>query len=138
MSRRQAREAAMCLLYEREVAGEPGAETLTEMKDVLKTEKIIEDNGEYIKNILSVYDTEIDKIDEKLGLYCRGWKMDRLSKVDLSILRLAVIEMETGTPVRVAVNEAVELAKKYSTDKSPAFINGVLGSFTRNELPESE
>ena len=69
-----------------------------------------------------------EEIDEMLNEYVTGWKTSRMNKVDLSILRLAVYEMkyDEDVPVGVAINEAVELAKKYSGDEGPAFINGVL------------
>ena len=69
-----------------------------------------------------------EESDEMLNEHVTGWKTSRMNKVDLSILRLAVYEMkyDEDVPVGVAINEAVELAKKYSGDEGPAFINGVL------------
>ena len=69
-----------------------------------------------------------EEIDEMLNEHVTGWTTSRMNKVDLSILRLAVYEMkyDEDVPVGVAINEAVELAKKYSGDEGPAFINGVL------------
>ena len=69
-----------------------------------------------------------EEIDEMFNEHVTGWKTSRMNKVDLSILRLAVYEMkyDEDVPVGVAINEAVELAKKYSGDEGPAFINGVL------------
>ena len=69
-----------------------------------------------------------EEIDEMLNEHVTGRKTSRMNKVDLSILRLAVYEMkyDEDVPVGVAINEAVELAKKYSGDEGPAFINGVL------------
>lgn len=69
-----------------------------------------------------------EEIDEMLNEHVTGWNTSRMNKVDLSILRLAVYEMkyDEDVPVGVAINEAVELAKKYSGDEGPAFINGVL------------
>lgn len=69
-----------------------------------------------------------EEIDGMLNEHVTGWKTSRMNKVDLSILRLAVYEMkyDEDVPVGVAINEAVELAKKYSGDEGPAFINGVL------------
>ena len=69
-----------------------------------------------------------EEIDEMLNEHVTVWKTSRMNKVDLSILRLAVYEMkyDEDVPVGVAINEAVELAKKYSGDEGPAFINGVL------------
>lgn len=67
---------------------------------------------------------EIDRIIEESS---EGWKLSRLTKVDLTLLRLAVYEMKfENLPSGIAINEAVELAKRYGTDKSPAFVNGVL------------
>jgi len=73
---------------------------------------------------------QLDSIIEK---FLKGWELDRLSKVDLALMRLAIYEMlrEPDVPSGVAINEAVELAKAYGTDESPAFINGVLGNVAR-------
>lgn len=67
-------------------------------------------------------------IDASINEVAEGWKTARMGKVDLTLLRLAVYEMryEEDVPVKVAINEAVELAKKYGTDDSPSFVNGVL------------
>ena len=72
---------------------------------------------------------KIDEIDALINEYTTGWKTSRMNKVDLSILRLAIYEMkwDDDVPVKVAINEAVELGKHYSSDDGPAFINGVLG-----------
>ena len=73
--------------------------------------------------------TEIDAMLEKVS---RGWKLSRMGKVELTILRLAVYEMrfDEDIPEKVAINEAVELSKKFGGDDSPAFINGVLAKLT--------
>ena len=71
---------------------------------------------------------EIDRIIEESS---EGWKLSRLTKVDLTLLRLAVYEMKfENLPSGIAINEAVELAKRYGTDKSPAFVNGVLAKIS--------
>ena len=69
-----------------------------------------------------------EEIDKFLNEYMTGWKTSRMNRVDLTILRLAVYEMkwDEEIPIGVAINEAVELAKKYSSDEGPAFVNGVL------------
>ena len=85
----------------------------------------------------------IPEIDEKLNRVSRGWKTTRMSKVDLTILRLAVYEMlyDDDVPVGVAINEAVEIAKRYGGDESASFVNGILGQIARQakgqETPES-
>ncbi len=73
----------------------------------------------------------LPEIDEKLNEKAQGWKTSRMGKVDLCLLRLAVYEIqyEEDMPERVAINEAVELAKQFGTDDSPSFINGVLAKF---------
>lgn len=78
---------------------------------------------------------KIAEIDEKINANITGWKTSRMNKVDLTILRLAVYEMfyDEDIPVGVAINEAVELAKKYSSEEGPAFINGVLGKISKAE-----
>ncbi len=71
---------------------------------------------------------KLDEIDNILAEASQGWKLNRMGKVDLTILRLAVFEMrfDSDIPVKVAINEAVELAKKFGGDDSPGFINGIL------------
>ncbi len=81
---------------------------------------------DYLKN-------NLEKVDELIGGYLRSWTIDRLSKVDLAILRIAVCEMLIKTtPVPVIVSEAVKIAEEYSTDNAGPFINGVLGSIGRS------
>lgn len=72
---------------------------------------------------------KLPEIDRQIGDTAQGWKVSRLAKVDLAILRLAVYEMkyDEDVPVGVAINEAVELSKKFGGEESPAFINGILG-----------
>lgn len=73
----------------------------------------------------------LEEIDAELNQKAKGWSTDRMGKVDLTILRLAVYEIQHDdeVPTGVAINEAVELAKKFGQDSSPAFINGVLAKF---------
>ena len=71
----------------------------------------------------------LEEIDSLINTHSSGWKTSRMNKVDLTILRLAVYEMkwDEDIPEKVAVNEAVELAKRFSGDEGPAFVNGILG-----------
>lgn len=77
---------------------------------------------------------KIDEIDAVIEKYAIGWKKNRLSKVTLSVLRLAICEMRfvDAVPYGVSANEAVELAKKYATSDDAAFINGILGAYIRS------
>ncbi len=84
----------------------------------------------YFKDVTTRCYNNIEAIDNKISDNLKGWSMDRISKVNLSILRLALCEILyiEDIPYQVSINEAVELAKKYGDDDSPAFINGVLAS----------
>ncbi|MBQ7432394.1 MAG: transcription antitermination factor NusB [Lachnospiraceae bacterium] len=79
---------------------------------------------------LDIY-AQIPGLDEKIAAVSKGWSIDRMGKVDLSILRVALYEMlyDDEVPVKVAINEAVELAKSYGGDSSPQFINGILAKY---------
>ena len=72
-------------------------------------------------------------LDESIEKNARGWKLERISKVDLAILRLAAYEMSLGrTSENIVINEAVEMARQYSGEKSPQFVHGVLGGISRS------
>lgn len=76
---------------------------------------------------------KLSEIDSKIEELCVGWKKERIGKVELTIIRLAVYEalFDDDVPVNVAINEAVELAKKYGGDDSPSFVNGILGKLVK-------
>lgn len=95
-------------------------EQLDEIKDT---------DRDYILNKAKAVAAKTCEIDAMIAEHAEGWKVSRMNKVDLSILRLAVYEMkwDDDVPVKVAINEAVELAKKFSGDSGPAFVNGILG-----------
>ena len=90
---------------------------------------------DYIQNKYEAAVRLVPEIDVLLNENTKGWKTSRMNKVDLTILRLAVYEMkwDEDIPEGVAINEAVELAKKFGGDDSPSFVNGVLGRLARRE-----
>lgn len=90
---------------------------------------------DYIQNKYEAAARRVPEIDVLLNENTKGWKTSRMNKVDLTILRLAVYEMrwDEDIPEGVAINEAVELAKKFGGDDSPSFVNGVLGRLSRQE-----
>lgn len=90
--------------------------------------EIKEDDKKYIEQKYAAVVEKVEEIDEMLNTYTTGWTTVRMNNVDLSILRLAVYEMkwDEEVPMSVAINEAVELGKKYSSEEGPSFINGVL------------
>ena len=107
---------------------------LSEMKEqeLFYTDKIVDMTAQEREYIIERADKIIEtlpQIDAKLDEISKGWKLDRLGKVELAILRLGIYELnfDEDIPTNVALNEAVELAKTFGGDTSPSFINGVLG-----------
>jgi N utilization substance protein B len=131
MARKTAREAAMCLLYQSNFNNESD---LNALKNMVAEWDLDDNDILYIKDIISGYNRNMKEIDSIIESNSIGWKFDRIAKVDLSILRLAVYEIlyRDDIPVNVSINEAVELAKKYSGEKTGSFINGILGNFYRS------
>lgn len=112
-----------------------------EMPERLKSYfEVLEDTAdrdrEFIRMKYEAAAAHVAEIDAILNGTAKGWKTTRMNKVDLTILRLAVYEIkwDDEVPTGVAINEAVELAKKFSGGNSPAFVNGVLGSIAEQEL----
>lgn len=92
-------------------------------------EDLSEKDRAYIENKYQLIVEKVEEIDQLLNENATGWKTTRMNKVDLTILRLATYEIkwDEDVPVGVAINEAVELAKKYSSEEGASFVNGVLG-----------
>lgn len=131
MNRTEARAAAMKLIYEWDMGGNGGEDTLFGILSVNPGEN----EYEYMTAMVDGVKQNIDAIDHLVEKYAVGWKLDRLMRVDLAILRLATHElMLQKEPGGVIVNEAVELSHTYSTDKAGTFINGVLGSMLREGI----
>jgi len=128
MSRPIAREAAMQLVFEQIFGGVGETQTLVDLIDYIPDNK---DQG-YIDTVVNGVRDHAAELDAEIASCLRGWTIARLSRVDLAILRLAVFEMKhTDLPAAVAINEAVELTRKYSQEESCSFINGVLGTISR-------
>lgn len=127
MTRRALREQVFLMLFRVEFHS---AEELNEQIELYKEqlEECSEKDCEYIVNKFKNIVEKLEEIDTAIGEASKGWKVSRMAKVDLALIRLAVYEMkhEEDVPVKVAINEAIELAKQYGTDDSPAFVNGVL------------
>jgi len=96
-------------------------------------DEISEANKTYILNKYRAITARQDEIDAILNGVSEGWKTSRMNRVDLTILRLATYELkwDEDVPVGVAINEAVELAKKYSSDDGPSFVNGILAKVVK-------
>lgn len=134
MNRTKAREEAFKLLYSMEIQKEDEEEQvdLYIENNEITDEKTIQ----YIKDIWSGVETHKEEINQKISSNLKvDWKLERLSKVDLSLLKLAIYEMlYKQIPFKVAINEVIELAKKYGEDNSASFINGILASIVKNDL----
>ena len=132
MSRRLARENAFKLIFEIPFYGFDRAIERVDFNFEISEDESISDAGKvYVKNVVKSCFDNIDIIDNKISDSLKNWKIERLSKVDLAILRLSAAEIMyvDDVPYKVSVNEAVEIAKKFGDDQSPAFINGVLSKF---------
>lgn len=130
MTRRELRENVFKMLFRVEFHEEDEMNGQLGMMDE-ELENIKEADAAYINNKCSDIIAKIPEIDEAINASTTGWKTSRMSKVDLSIIRLAVYEIkyEEDVPEKVAINEAIELAKLYGTDNSASFVNGVLAKF---------
>lgn len=129
MNRSMARAHAMKLVYEHEMGGDGGEDTRFNLLEVSQGET----ESDFMDNLYEGVSENMEKIDALISEFIRGWTLERLSRVDLAILRVAVFElMEGKTPMPIVINEAVEMAHTYSDDKSGPFINGVLGSISRS------
>ena len=127
-SRQKGRAAAMKMVYEWEMGGEGGEDTRLNLLGVEPGENEVEYMNAMFEGVMS----RTEEIDEKISSFSKGWTLDRITRVDLAILRLGTYELMLGkVPAGVVINEAVELANEYSTDKAGAFINGVLGNIAR-------
>ena len=128
MERRTARAHAMKLIYEWEMGGDGGEDTRLNLLGVAPGEN----ESEYMNRMFEGVVANAEELDAHIAAHLRGWTIERISKVDLAILRLGAYElMLKEVPAGIAINEAVELANQYSADKAGAFINGVLGSLSR-------
>ena len=130
MSRRELREQIFKMLFRIEF--HEGMEMEEQMQLFLEEEEeISKEDSEYIRYKYENIVEHLEEIDASVNEKAKGWKTSRMAKVELSLIRLAVYEIQydEDIPAGVAINEAVELAKKYGADSSPAFINGVLAKF---------
>ena len=130
MDRTSARAAAMKLLYEWEMGGDGGEDTRVGMLEI----KPEENEADYMEALVAGVQQNASEIDAIIEKFAVGWKLERIMRVDLTILRVAIYELKfAGLTPAVAVNEALELARAYSTPDAVSFVNGVLGSLLRSE-----
>lgn len=133
MKRKRSREIAMELLFSMEISKNSYEETIESFfEDYEMDLKTID--LEYIKEVMKAVIDHKEEIDEIIKKSLINWTIERVSKVNLTIVRLAIAEMIyiNDVPEVVAINEAIELTKKYSDDKSVSFINGALDKAFKN------
>ena len=139
MIRRVAREMVLQSLFQMDFTQAEPAEALAIALEVQKDEENSEEAAkaeEYAEKVLKGTAEMLPELDAMIGKYAINWDVKRMPGIDRNILRMAIYEMlfgEERVPVNVAVNEAVELAKQFGTEKSARFINGVLGKLMRSE-----
>lgn len=131
MGRKQAREGAMKILYQMEINEDFSDEALDIYFNNFSYDEL---EKEYILDAMIKIKDNLDSIDKYIESHSEGWNLNRLAKIDLAVLRIAVYEIlyREDIPIEVSINEAIEIVKKYSTEESFKFINGVLGGFVRN------
>ena len=138
-SRTRARAFALQVLYEVDMAAHlPGVVFQQRLEDVHveEGEKPLDENlVEFARQIVSGVSVMTGQLDHAIERYAPEWPFDQIAAIDRNILRMAAWEFAVSrqTPLKVAINEAIELAKQYGSDSAPRFINGVLGSLADHE-----
>jgi N utilization substance protein B len=135
--RRNARELALKILFQIEVGKFSPEEALATSFEQVRPAA---EDQEYVTEIVEGVGRESRELDAIISELAEGWRLDRLAKVDKNVLRAALYELRhrTDLPASVVVNDAVEVAKKYSTEDSGRFVNGILGSFLRSKGQSTE
>jgi N utilization substance protein B len=135
--RRRAREAVLHALYEMDVGGHEPKEALERM---IADYRMSKELAEFARVLLSGVLSNVASIDAQIERAATERPLDELAAVDRNILRIAIREcvVDNLTPVGAAINEAVDLAKKYGSDSSGSFVNGVLGTISAGPLPAPE
>lgn len=130
--RTRARSIALQALYEIDLTGHPPGKVLEERLIDAELDLKLEDFARQI--VLGIVPLII-KLDRLIAQHAPEWPLDQVATIDRNILRIALWEMTVGdqTPVKVAINEAVELAKVFGSDSTPRFVNGVLGSLAAHQ-----
>jgi N utilization substance protein B len=151
MTRADARELAVHLIYGRDFTGEEPAQVVSVRLQKEYYEELARENEvytdrpsksqlRYIDTVVSGVANRAEELNEEIRKYSIGWDLSRISRLTRAIMQLAIFEAlyVEDVPVGVAVSEAVRLAKKYDGDDTGAFVNGILGSFARAQAKKEE
>ena len=131
MKRSQARELAMQLLFSMEARNDFSPECKNAFLEFYPPEN----QKNYVNSVYGAFADHMEEVDAAIEANAEHWHKDRIAKVDLAVLRVAIAEMtfaEETTPEGVAINEAVNIAKKFGSEESGRFVNGVLGNYSRS------
>jgi len=125
--RRRARAVVLQVLYESDLAGHSVEAALAH---ILAESGLAGEDADFARRLVGGVIQNKEQIDQHIRKFAPAWPLEQISIVDRNILRLAIFEilLDNNVPVKVAINEAVELAKKFGSDSSSRFVNGVLGS----------
>ena len=140
MSRQNAREAAVRFLYQADITGDDPASVIESCFHNVQPDDgdvyipLGDDDIDYTNSLLSGVSEHIDEIDGIISANSNGWKINRISKTLLAVMRIAVFEMKyrEDVPAKVSINEAIELAKAYDGEATGAFVNGILAGAVRS------
>jgi N utilization substance protein B len=135
--RRKARELALQLLYQLDVQGEDNPQP--HLDDFWLRHPVDREARDFAESLVRGTKTHEAEIDELIARYAENWELDRMAVVDRNILRQGIFELRwtSGVPPKVAINEALEVAKKFSTQESSRFINGILDRIHKEQAPAS-
>ena len=131
--RTKARAVALQVLYETDIANNHPPGDVLKMR--LEEMPLADDLAEFARQIVFGVLPLAQDLDQMIARYAPEWPLDQIAAIDRNILRIAFWEfaVSRATPVKVAINEAVELAKQYGSDSAPRFVNGVLGTLVEHE-----
>jgi transcription antitermination protein NusB len=133
--RRKSREFALQMLFEWDLGQQKPAQV---EKHFWKSAKAVESTRKFARQLFEGAVAQAEASDKLIVELAKNWKFDRLAAVDRNILRLAIYELRAGTaPVKVVLDEAIELAKKFSSEEAPAFLNGILDAAAK-EIKSAE
>ena len=129
--RSTSRRIAMQALYQADLSG---TDVEVALKNIIENEKFIPETQEFARHLARSAWAAKAEIDKTITKLATNWPLDRIGRVDRSVLHLAIQELnEQAAPTSVVINEAVELAKKYSSEEAAKFINGILGAHVKKQ-----
>jgi len=129
-NRRKGREAALQFLFQRDMSGAVDAPTIAHYWE---ENPVDEETQDFAQRLFSGTVERLDDIDQHIGQFSSHWKLGRMAAVDRNLLRLAIFELAycPDIPMKVTLNEAIEIAKKFGSEESGSFVNGILDQIAK-------